>query len=245
MKPVVEISVATKSFAGVPVLDRCDIELTPGIVHGLVGPGGSGKTLLLKLVATLLRQDDGDVRVFGAEVDHGDRARLRTMRDRIGVQFQNLALFDFLNVFGNVAFPLVMSASPPDAAELDHRVHAALAEVGLPDAAPLTLPELSGGMQRRVAIARAAISGAELLLFDDPTGGLDPVFSSRIFALIGELQARTGSTVVVASHDVDRMARVSNQFHVMDRGRVIFSGGLEEGLDSEDHRIRTFLTVEA
>ncbi|NOZ00488.1 MAG: ATP-binding cassette domain-containing protein [Deltaproteobacteria bacterium] len=245
MEPIAEITGAAKSFGPNRVLDGCDLVLEPGVVHGLVGPGGSGKTLLLKVLTTLMDLDEGTLRLFGVTVDHADREGLRALRGRIGMQFQNLALFDFLNVFDNIAFPLVMSSDPPPAEELDQRVHHALKEVGLPDAAALHLSELSGGMQRRVALARAAISGAELLVFDDPTGGLDPVFSSRIFALVGELMERTGATVVVTSHDVDRMARVCGRFHVMDRGKVIYSGGLSEGIESSDERVRTFLTVEA
>ncbi|MBL6975674.1 MAG: ATP-binding cassette domain-containing protein [Deltaproteobacteria bacterium] len=245
MEPVVEIAGVSKLFSGTPVLQDCDLRLEPGRVHGLVGPGGSGKTLILKTLSTLLRPDSGSVILFGTTVDYGDRDGLRALRDRIGVQFQNLALFDFLNVFDNVAFPLVMTPDPPPTDEIDQRVHEALVEVGLPETAHLRLPELSGGMQRRVALARAAISGADLMVFDDPTGGLDPVFSSRIFVLIGELQERTGSTVVLASHDVDRMTRICGRFHVMDQGRRIYSGNIEDGRESEDRRIRTFLTVEA
>lgn len=245
MEPVVEIAGVSKRFSGTPVLLDCDLRIEPGQVHGLVGPGGSGKTLILKTLSTLLHPDSGSVTLFGTRVNFHDRDGLRALRDRIGVQFQNLALFDFLNVFDNVAFPLVMTPEPPPADEIAQRVHDALTEVGLPDVAPLRLPELSGGMQRRVALARAAISGAEIMVFDDPTGGLDPVFSSRIFVLIEELQARTGSTVVMASHDVDRMARICRRFHVMDQGRRIYSGDIEEGRESDDPRIRTFLTVEA
>lgn len=230
-----------KVLSGVPVLDHCDIRLEAGRVHGVVGPGSSGKTLLLKTLATLLPPDEGEVVLFGEPVSFADPERLSAIRARIGMQFQNVALFDFLDVGDNVAFPLVNGddSVPPD--EVEARVAAALEAVGLAGTARMLPAELSGGMQRRVAIARAAVTRAELMVFDDPTGGLDPVTSSRIFDLIAGLQAACGSTVVLASHDTDRLARVCHVFHVMHQGRVLFSGRLEDGLASADETVQRFL----
>ena len=228
-----------KSLSGVTVLDGCNLQLQRGRLHALVGAGGSGKTLMVKTLATLLRPDSGDFRLFGAGVRFDDPAALRSARSRLGVQFQNLALFDFLSVGENVAFPLADLAVPRDEAE--RRASAALAEVGLAEAFPLAVQALSGGMQRRVAIARAAVSGAELMLFDDPSGGLDPVTTSRIFQLISGLRQRLGNTVVVASHDLDRLEPLCDVFHVMDGGRVVFSGSLADGRRCADPRVRTFL----
>ena len=228
-----------KSLSGTTVLDGCTLQLQRGRLHGLVGAGGSGKTLLLKTLATLLRPDTGELRLFGNAVEFDNPAALRAARSRLGVQFQNLALFDFLSVGENVAFPLADAAVPPDEAVL--RATRALAEVGLGEASPLAVQELSGGMQRRVAIARAAVSGAELMLFDDPSGGLDPVTTSRIFQLIAELRRRLGNTVVVASHDLDRLEPLCDVFHVMHGGRLVFSGSLADGRRCDDPHVRTFL----
>ncbi len=238
-----EIVSASLTLSGSRVLDQVDLRLAAGRIHVLVGPGGGGKTLLLKLLATLLEPDTGEVRLFGRPIDLHDAEGLRAIRSRIGVQFQNLALFDFLSVADNVAFPLVQDRRPPSEDEVSARVDAALAAVRLPDVGSMPIQALSGGMQRRVAVARAAIAEPELLLFDDPSGGLDPVTTSRIFALIADLQARRGITVVVASHDIDRLARIGSQFHVVHGGRVIFSGTLAEGRASADTRVRMFLDV--
>jgi len=240
---IAEIATARLTLSGTRVLDGVDLRLAAGRTHALVGPGGAGKTLLLKMLATLLPPDEGTLRLFGAPVDPDDATALRTIRARIGMQFQNLALFDFLSVGDNVAFPLVQDRDPPSEREVADRVDAALEAVRLGASGPLAVQELSGGMQRRVAVARAAIGGPELLLFDDPSGGLDPVTTSRIFALIGAMQARSGCTVVIASHDIDRLARVCTDFHVVHSGRVIFSGSLADGRSSADPRVRMFLDV--
>jgi phospholipid/cholesterol/gamma-HCH transport system ATP-binding protein len=232
-----------KMYSGKRVLDGAGMSLAAGQMHALVGPGGSGKTLLLLALGTLLPPDSGEVLLFGAPVPFDQPEGLREVRARIGVQFQNLALFDFLTVRENVAFPLDADASGTPPEEVDRRVRGILEDVRLPGAIDLDIQSLSGGMQRRVAVARAAVSNAELLLFDDPSGGLDPVTTSRIFALIEGIHARRRCTVVIASHDIDRLARVCSVFHVVDEGRVIFSGPLDEGLTHPDARVRTFLEV--
>lgn len=239
-----ELQDVRKSFDGVAVLDGVDLALEAGRIHGLLGLGGSGKTLVCKLLATLMAPDAGSVRLFGTPVDPSDPAVLRALRARIGMQFQNLALFDFLSVAENVAFPLVQGDVPPPQAEVDARVAAALEAVGLGAAGPLAVTELSGGMQRRIALARAAAGAADLLLLDDPTAGLDPVTSSRIFELIGRIHASRQCTVVVATHDVPRLARIAHAFHVVDAGRVVFSGGLDAARASADERVRTLLDVQ-
>lgn len=243
MDHVAQILDVSLTLSGTRVLDQVTLSLAPGRVHALVGPGGSGKTLILKLLATLLAPNDGEVRLFGNPVPHDAPDDLRAVRSRIGVQFQNLALFDFLSVAENVAFPLAQDRSPPPPDVLSQRVAAALDSVRLAGLDDQPVQALSGGMQRRVAVARAAIGQPDLLLFDDPSGGLDPVTTSRIFQLIGEHQRRTGCTVVVASHDVDRLALLCTDFHVVHGGSVIFSGSLADGRACPDPRVKVFLDV--
>ncbi len=243
MEAAAELLDIRKELSGTRVLDGATLSLAAGRIHALVGPGGSGKTLILKTLCTLLPPDSGQVVLFGEPVDFLAPEGLRRTRARIGVQFQNLALFDFLSVRDNVAFPLEADASAAPPQDVERRVLAILDAVRLPGAAALEIQSLSGGMQRRVAIARAAVSDADFLVFDDPSGGLDPVTTSRIFALISEIQARRRCTVVIASHDIDRLARVCEDFHVVEGGRVIFSGTLAEGRNHADPRVRTFLDV--
>lgn len=226
--------------SGWRILDGCDLRLQKGLLHGLVGPGGSGKTTVLKVLATLIRPDSGRVWLFGEEVNHGDKEGLRRLRSRIGMQFQNLALFDFLDVGGNVAFSVLQGPTPPPAESVQKEVASLLRAVGLPGTEHLRLNELSGGMQRRVALARALMGRPALCLHDDPSAGLDPVNSSRIFAWLRTVQKERGVTMVVASHDVDRLARVCDQVHVMRAGRVVYSGTVEGARRARDPEIRAF-----
>lgn len=227
-------------LSGFRVLDDCDLRIEGGLLHGLVGPGGSGKTTLLKTLATLIRPDSGTVRLFGVAVDPADREGLRGLRSRIGMQFQNLALFDFLDVGDNVAFPVLQGPTPPPPEVVAAEAVALLNAVGLSGTARLRLNELSGGMQRRVALARAAMGRPDLCLYDDPSAGLDPVNSSRIFEWLRTVQRQRGTTTVVASHDVDRLARVCDRVHVMRAGRVVFSGAVAEAREAQDPDVRTF-----
>jgi phospholipid/cholesterol/gamma-HCH transport system ATP-binding protein len=241
---VLELKNIAKSLSGTRVLDGASMSLEAGMIHAIVGPGGSGKTLLLKTISTLLVPDEGSLSLFGQEVNLRDVEALRGIRARIGMQFQNLALFDFLSVRDNVAFPLHRTNPPLSAADIQQRVLDALEAVHLGGTADMDVQELSGGMQRRVAIARAAVAQADLLIFDDPGGGLDPVTSSRIFDRIADIQATRGCTVIIASHDMDRLAPICGCFHVVIRGRVAFSGTLEEGRNGPDHEARTYLDVD-
>lgn len=228
------------TLSGIPCLRGVHLALEAGRMHALVGPGGSGKTLILKTLATLLPPDSGTVALFGEPVAFGDEDRLRAVRSRIGVQFQNLALFDFLTVGENVALPLEEVSPPLSTAERNHRVADSLRSVRLPEVADLPIQALSGGMQRRVAVARAAVARPDLLLFDDPAGGLDPVTTSRIFDLIAREQQESSATVVISSHDIPRLARCCSRFHLVDSGSILFSGSLTEALRHPDSRVRDF-----
>lgn len=235
-----EMDRSVVTLGGVRVLDDCNLRLEAGLLHGLVGRGGSGKTTLLKTLATLRFPDSGTVRLFGVPVNPADREGLRSLRSRIGMQFQNLALFDFLDVGDNVAFPVRQNPRPPPPEEVEAEVEALLAAMGLAGTARLRLNEISGGMQRRVALARAVMGRPDLCLLDDPSAGLDPVNSSRIFKLLRVIQRERGMTVVVASQDVDRLARVCDRVHVLRAGRIVFSGTVAEAVESDDADVRSF-----
>ncbi len=237
---VVEANHLVVTLGGTRVLDDCDLRLGAGLLHGLVGRGGSGKTTLLKTLATLRFPNSGTIRLFGVPVDPADREGLRSLRSRIGMQFQTLALFDFLDVGDNVAFPVRQNPRPPPPEVVEAEVEALLAAMGLPGTARLRLNEISGGMQRRVALARAVMGRPDLCLLDDPSAGLDPVNSSRIFKLLRAIQRERGMTMVVASHDVDRLARVCDRVHVLRAGRILFSGTVAEAIEADDADVRSF-----
>lgn len=240
MTAVARLSSISLTLSGTRVLDKCNLTIDAGYIHAIVGRGGCGKTLIMKTIATLLKPDEGELHLFGERVDLDNPKQLRSLRARIGIQFQNLALFDFLDVAGNVAFSIA-SGSDELSVEVLDRVNESLAAVGLAGIGRLRVRELSGGMQRRVAIARASVGRPELMLFDDPSGGLDPVTASKIFALISEIQAMTGCTVIVASHDLGRLLRIAHKIHFVEKGSIRFSGTIAEARSNNDPLMQSFL----
>ena len=180
--PVVAFRNVSIAFDGPPVLEDVSFSVAPGETRILLGPAGVGKSVLLKLVNGLLRPDQGSILLFGEEISHMPEEQLFPLRTRTGMVFQEGALFDSLTVRDNVAYQLIQEQVPDD--EIDRRVRDALRFVELEETFDLFPASLSGGMRRRVAIARALIHQPELLLYDSPTGGLDPVTSTTIIELI-------------------------------------------------------------
>ncbi|MBP9837564.1 MAG: ATP-binding cassette domain-containing protein [Proteobacteria bacterium] len=191
----VEISNLSKYFTDRVILSEINLSLSSGEIIGLYGPSGSGKSVLLKLLGKVLEPSSGEVKFTGVE------------EPKIGFLFQEGALFDSMSVLENVAFPLISGADKPDISreEVYQRAYNILSEVGLAKAYEKMSGQLSGGMRRRVALARALVNEPQLVLLDDPTGGLDPVASSVIIDLIKNLHARTKPTVVMVSHDIRRL----------------------------------------
>lgn len=212
-----------KRFGGTWVLQDVDVEIRRGEVVGLIGPGGHGKSVLLKLFAGLLRPDAGRVLVTGKDLATLKPIELAQVREGLGYLFQNYALFDFMTVFDNVAFPLRQQGV--DEARIEALVTERLEEVGLGHALHLFPNELSGGMKKRVGLSRATISESPIIFYDDPTAGLDPVTSSKIFRLIDRMQEKVeGSATVVVSHDIDRMKVICTRYVMIYEGRVVFDG---------------------
>jgi phospholipid/cholesterol/gamma-HCH transport system ATP-binding protein len=211
-------------YNGRLVLDAIDLEVHPNEVLGVVGPGGAGKSVLLKTFPALVRPDLGRVLVDGVDLATLNRERLAAVREGFGYLFQNYALFDFMTVVDNVAFPLRQGAHCDDATAIA-RATERLNDVGLLRAVRQFPRELSGGMKKRVALARATVANPEIALYDDPTAGLDPVTSSRIFQLIRTMHDRNpGCASVIVSHDIDRMRPICDRFIAIVDGRLVFDG---------------------
>ena len=236
---VLRVRGLTKSFADAVVLDAIDFEMRAGEVVGVIGPGGVGKSVFVKICCGLMEPDDGEIELLGQNllaIDHKSRQRLR---ERVGLVFQNYALFDFMTVGENVAFPMVQRGiAKPD--EILVKVQERLAEVDLPNVRHLMPNELSGGMKKRVGLARANINDPELIFFDDPTAGLDPVTSSKIFNLIRRTQAQRNSTCLVISHDIDRMRPACDRYVLLLDGRVHFRGTEADAMRSQDPIVQEF-----
>jgi phospholipid/cholesterol/gamma-HCH transport system ATP-binding protein len=235
---VISATGLTRSFGSDHVLDGIDLRAEPGEILGIIGPGGAGKSLLLKMLCGLMIPDGGRIEVDGHDIAGLDAAQMSRVREKFGMLFQNYALFDFMNVGDNIAFPLRQRGEVPESEIMD-RVNERLDQVDLPGAHALFPRELSGGMKKRVALARATIAEPPYLLYDDPTAGLDPVTSSKIFGLITRLH-RAESITIIVGHDVDRMIPVCHRWVMIYDGHVRFRGNTKEAMASNDKVVRTF-----
>ncbi len=221
---MIEARGLTIRLGGRVVLDGVDLRLERREVVALIGPPEAGKTVLVKALAGLVELQRGEVRRDGAVVVPG--AEAAAFRGHIGMSFQNDALFDALSVYDNIAFPLRRRRVPE--AEIEARVTASLEDVGLLAAARRLPSEISGGMKKRVGIARATVIQPEIGLFDEPTAGLDPVTSRRILDLILGLTSRLGMCTLVISSDLDTLLPVASRAVMLHEGRVLFDGRTED-----------------
>jgi phospholipid/cholesterol/gamma-HCH transport system ATP-binding protein len=222
--PVIELKGICASFHGKVVHRDLSLQVDAGQIVGLLGGSGSGKTTLLREILGLLRPDSGSVRLFGVDLDDPDVQVQRNLRRRLGMLFQHGALFSALSVFDNIAFPL-RELRCLDADWIRRLVHLKLAMVGLePDHGKLMPAELSGGMVKRVALARALALEPELLLLDEPTAGLDPDRSQNFVELVGDLQRELGLTVVMVTHDLNTLAGLATHVAVLADQHIIAFG---------------------
>lgn len=207
-----------RSFGPRRVLDGLDLVVGAGDLVAVTGPSGSGKSVLLKLAATLLPASSGTVHVLGQVPHPDDRQAIVLLRNRLGMQFQNLGLFAFLDVYGNLAFSLRKVGVPE--AEVQARVEPTLEALGIAHARHRFPDQLSGGMKRRVAVGRVLVKAPELALFDDPVAGLDPLTAERVLATIDAWRRQTGAGVLLASPDPDAIAGRVERHLVLTDGRL-------------------------
>ncbi len=222
------------------IFDGVDIDIPRGKITAIMGPSGSGKTTLLRLIGGQLRPDSGSIRVDGRPLAGMRRDELFALRRRMGVLFQSGALFTDLSVFENVAFPLRVHTRLPEAMIRD-LVLMKLEAVGLRGARRLMPSELSGGMARRAALARAIVLDPELILYDEPFAGQDPISMGVLVRMIRLLNDALGITSVVVSHDVPETASIADLIYVIADGKVIGRGSPEELMQDEHPRLRQFM----
>jgi phospholipid/cholesterol/gamma-HCH transport system ATP-binding protein len=225
------------------VLSGVSLDVARGARLGLVGPAASGKSVLLKLACGLARPDRGTIEVFGEDIVDMREAKLGELRRRIGMLFQNHALFDSFTVAGNVAFPLERRGGLA-ADEIAERVAARLRAVGLAGSEGKLVGELSGGMKKRVGIARATVADAELVIYDEPTAGLDPVTTQKIYDLLAADQVRTGATVLAVSSDVVALAQFVDEIAFLYHGHIQYRGPAATIADAPDPIVRQFVRGE-
>jgi phospholipid/cholesterol/gamma-HCH transport system ATP-binding protein len=244
-EPVVEVVEVRKSFESTEVLRGVSLGLARGETLVVMGGSGSGKTVFLRLVAGLIAPDAGQIRVFGQSIERLSEEQLLPIRRRMGFVFQGAALFDSLSVYENVAYPLREHTRLGEE-EIRARVLRFLGLVALSEDVLLLLPaELSGGMRKRVGIARALVGEPELVLFDEPTAGLDPTNSRLVGELIAELRTGVCDTSIVVTHDLELAKIVADRVAILIGGQFAAMGPLAEVLQSSDAGVQAFLSGEA
>ena len=241
---MIETRAIVKSFGSQRVLDGVSLRIERGEAVVIIGRSGCGKSVLLKHLIGLLRPDAGQVLIAGQDITQLPERDLLQVRRKFGMLFQGAALFDSMTVSENIAFPLRRQGGLTEA-EVIRRVDEVLEVVGLPGAGPKTPAELSGGMRKRVGLARAVVYRPEILLYDEPTTGLDPVMSDAIDQLIIRVSARFQVTSVVVTHDLRSMQRVGTRLLMMHQGRIHAAAPPETMFHSSDPVVQQFVRGEA
>jgi phospholipid/cholesterol/gamma-HCH transport system ATP-binding protein len=238
--PIVEIRHLDYSVNGRPIFAGLELQIPQGRVTAVMGPSGTGKTTLLRLITGQVRADAGDIQVAGEDMRKLKRAELYVLRRRMGMLFQNGALLTDLSVFENVAFPLREHTDLPDRL-IRQLVLTKLQAVGLRGAAELMPSELSGGMSRRVALARAIVMDPEILIYDEPFVGLDPISMGVILRLIRRLNDTLGLTSILVSHDVQEISSVADNVYLLSGGKVVAHGTPREMSANPSEVVRQFV----
>jgi phospholipid/cholesterol/gamma-HCH transport system ATP-binding protein len=239
--PAIAVEDLHKSFGTQKVLNGVSLTVNRGETLAVLGRSGTGKSVLLRLIIGLQKPDSGSVRIHGQDITGLTLDQLSEIRKGMGFLFQNAALYDSLTVEQNVAFPLQHHKSDMPKSELDDRVRALLTEVGVEDAMQKMPSDISGGMQKRVGLARALALEPGILLLDEPTAGLDPISSAEIDDLILKLQKEHQMASVVVTHDLHSAKTIADRLALLNEGNVLIDGSFEELQKSEIEFVREFL----
>jgi phospholipid/cholesterol/gamma-HCH transport system ATP-binding protein len=243
-KPIIELEKISKSFGEYTVLDELDLVLEKDKVNIIIGRSGGGKSVLIKHIIGLLKPDRGRVLIQGQDIVPMKEREMAGVRRRFGMLFQEAALFDSFTVEENVAFPL-REHTRKSLREIKEIVETKLASVGLSGMGNKMPSELSGGMRKRVGLARALAMDPQIVLFDEPTSGLDPVMSATINDLILRTQREFGPTCVVISHDIVATMKIADRIYMLYNGKIIAQGTPDEIRHRDDPVVRQFIRGEA
>ncbi len=240
----IELCDLTKSLGNRKVLDGVNLSVLKGETMSVIGGSGAGKSVMLKHIVGLMKPDGGCVKVQGVDITSTNHGSLEAARRKIGFCFQGSALLNSLSVFENVALPLREHEALGEN-EIRRRVEEKLTLVGLSDASHKLPSEISGGMKKRVGLARAIIRNPEIILYDEPTAGLDPVMGTAINDLILDMQKKLGITSVLVTHDMTSAFRVSNRIAMLVKGRIVKLGTPAEFRASDDPLVKQFIYGES
>src|SRR5690606_28730380 len=237
---IIRVDNVSKSFGDLHVLRNVDLQLFNGENLVVLGRSGTGKSVLIKLISGLLKPDEGDIHVLGEIVNHLDERELRALRQRIGFSFQNSALYDSMTVRENLEFPLVRNKRKLTRAEINKEVEEVLEGVGLSQAINQMPSELSGGQRKRIGIARTLILRPDIMLYDEPTAGLDPLTCLDINSLINQVQEQYRTSSIIITHDLSCAKMVGDRMVMLLDGKFERVGKFSEIFDTDDERVKPF-----
>jgi phospholipid/cholesterol/gamma-HCH transport system ATP-binding protein len=239
-QPLIQLKNVHKSFGSLTVLDGIDLSVYEGEVTTIIGKSGGGKSVLLKHIIGLIHPDSGDILFHGQSLGSMSKMDKKGLKDKFSYMFQNMALFDSMTVFENIALPLSERTTLSEL-EIAERVRKKIEEldiVGTDDKYP---SQLSGGMRKRVALARALVTQPEIVLFDEPTTGLDPIRKNAVHSMISEYQSQFGFTGIVVSHEIPDIFYISQRVAMLEKGKIIFQGSPGEIQQNRDSVIQHFI----
>lgn len=237
---VIEINNLYKSFGSQEVLKNLSLKLFDGENLVVLGKSGSGKSVLIKCIAGLLRSDSGSIEVYNQNVTAINRKQLDEVRQKIGFLFQSGALYDSMTVRQNLEFPLKRMKNHLKQKEIDDKIIEALENVGLPDVIDKMPSQLSGGMRKRISLARTIVVDPMIMLYDEPTTGLDPVTSDEISVLINDIQKKYNTSSIIITHDIECARMTADRLIMLKDGEVYEKGSLNKFEKSTDEVIRAF-----
>jgi phospholipid/cholesterol/gamma-HCH transport system ATP-binding protein len=238
---MIEIQNLHKKFDSNKVLQGVNLSIEQGETLAIIGPSGCGKSVLLKHIVGLLVPDEGCVYVEGKNVHNLDTSELLEIRKLFGFLFQGAALFDSMTIEENISLPLIENDNPPSDSEIKNIVAEKLALVGLRGIENKKPSELSGGMKKRVGLARALVTNPKYILYDEPTTGLDPIMSDSIDELINHLNKEINVTSIVVTHDMFSVKNVADKVAMMHEGKIYYTGSYNDILKSQDSIIKNFV----
>ncbi len=239
-QPLIQFIDVKKSFGSNHVMKGVNLSIFKGEITAVIGKSGCGKSVLLKHIIGLMKQDSGDILIFGKNLSHMNKKEKKVFINKLSYMFQENALFDSLNVFDNIALPLSEKSSFGKD-EIREKVMMRMKQLEIETTFDKFPAELSGGMKKRVALARALVTDPDVVLFDEPTTGLDPVRKHAVHSMIQEYQQQIGFTGVVVSHEIPEIFDISQRVIMLDNGRILFQGSPDDILKSDIEGVNSFI----